>query len=342
MRSIDRAIRNQGRPAQAADAPLRRRSSRGTPVQVARATVSEISPRILYSADALAAVSIEPLPGAGPEIVEQVVEVTPAALLQSEQSRHELVVIDGADQDAARFLADFRAQADGQRELIFLMLDDGDDGLAEIERWLASAQHPIDAIHLVGHGDGEGFRLGTARIDSEHLPAQAGTIARWAGSLSAEADILIYGCDLAGSETGRALIDDLARLTGADVAASDDPTGAASLGGDWVLEVATGPIDTATLSSQWQGTLALTPANGETLVNNTGGGNHETDPPSSGQVATNGVNTVVVWENTDDIRYRIYGANDSGGQQMIPAVGGAKRSQPVVSMAADGTFVVAG
>jgi hypothetical protein len=42
------------------------------------------------------------------------------------------------------------------------------------------------------------------------------------------------------------LIDRLAALTGADVAASDDKTGHADLGGDWDLEVSRGAIEHAT------------------------------------------------------------------------------------------------
>ena len=44
-----------------------------------------------------------------------------------------------------------------------------------------------------------------------------------------DADLLLYGCDLAASSEGKALIERLASLTGADVAASSDATGAASL-----------------------------------------------------------------------------------------------------------------
>jgi hypothetical protein len=46
----------------------------------------------------------------------------------------------------------------------------------------------------------------------------------------------IYGCNLAASEDGKALVDSLARLTGTDVAASDDLTGSLDKGGDWELE----------------------------------------------------------------------------------------------------------
>ena len=59
---------------------------------------------------------------------------------------------------------------------------------------------------------------------------------------------------------GQALLQRLHELTGADVAASDDPTGARALGGDWDLEYAAGAIEatnpfSATARDDWQGLL---------------------------------------------------------------------------------------
>ena len=59
-------------------------------------------------------------------------------------------------------------------------------------------------------------------------------------SLTVGGDILLYGCNVAESATGLRFINRLAHFTGADVAASDDTTGNAALGGDWQLEAATG------------------------------------------------------------------------------------------------------
>ena len=88
-----------------------------------------------------------------------------------------------------------------------------------------------------------------------------GDIAGWQDSLTPEADLLFYGCDLAAGDDGRALLDNLSNLTGADVAASDDLTGSALLGGDWVLEYSNGEIETRVATSpetpqQWSGVLA--------------------------------------------------------------------------------------
>ena len=52
----------------------------------------------------------------------------------------------------------------------------------------------------------------------------------------------------------------LAQLTHADVAASNDRTGAAARGGDWVLEAVSGSVETAALSFAYNGLLAAPPS----------------------------------------------------------------------------------
>ena len=66
----------------------------------------------------------------------------------------------------------------------------------------------------------------------------------------------------------------MSRLTGADVAASEDLTGAAAKGGDWELEFQEGAIESRIAASdaivQWRGLLApgvtVTPAVGPTTT----------------------------------------------------------------------------
>ena len=59
---------------------------------------------------------------------------------------------------------------------------------------------------------------------------------------------------------GKSLVDTIHSLTGADVAASTDATGAASLGGNWTLEYSTGAIKATTaIRSAWQHLLSVTP-----------------------------------------------------------------------------------
>ena len=74
-------------------------------------------------------------------------------------------------------------------------------------------------------------------------------------ALTENADILIYGCQTGADVSGWHLVHEIAKLTGADVAASTDKTGTASQQGDWDLELHVGTIeaglafDTATRQS---------------------------------------------------------------------------------------------
>jgi hypothetical protein len=80
------------------------------------------------------------------------------------------------------------------------------------------------------------------------LPSQVAQLKAWGAALSADADILLYGCNVGADAAGKAFVNLLAQATGADVAASDDLTGNAALGGDWDLEVKTGAIESLGLS----------------------------------------------------------------------------------------------
>ncbi|HEV7368279.1 cadherin-like domain-containing protein, partial [Arenibaculum sp.] len=121
-------------------------------------------------------------------------------------------------------------------------LDVGRDAVDQITGTLAG-RHDVAALHILSHG-GEGtLTLGTGTLNSAVLMARSDQVAAWGDALADGADIVLYGCEVAGSETGRAFVGLLADLTGADVAASQDATGAAELGGDWVLELRTGTIE---------------------------------------------------------------------------------------------------
>ena len=74
--------------------------------------------------------------------------------------------------------------------------------------------------------------------------------------LTEDGDILLYGCEVAKGETGQAFIERLSQLIGADVAASANLTGSEDLGGDWLLEVHMGAIQTKSMQLSYDGVLA--------------------------------------------------------------------------------------
>ena len=147
-----------------------------------------------------------------------------------------LLVVDARVADQQNLLANLPAN------VTLRVVDSGESGLAAIGQELAKGGQ-FDAVHILSHGTPGSLTLGSDQIDGASLTSQSQALQAWAGHLSADADILLYGCDIAQSEKGQAFISQLAHLTGADIAASTNPTGSADKGGDWVLESSTGRIE---------------------------------------------------------------------------------------------------
>ena len=158
----------------------------------------------------------------------------------------ELIVIDSRVEDADTLLADLLST---DRNFRLLRLDPDEDGLQQITDKLGSIGS-VSAIHLISHGRGGELQLGATTLNAETLPQHAAELVAWQHLLMENADLFVYGCDVAVGEKGRFFVDALSKLTGADVASSDDATGAASLGGDWILEHSVGNIDTQMTFSQ--------------------------------------------------------------------------------------------
>jgi len=157
-----------------------------------------------------------------------------------------------------RALIDAAGPADGAESvsnLEVVTIDSDGDGIAQITDYLLDARD-IAAIHVFSHGAIGSLQLGGARLDSDALDAYATQLAVWGAALAEDADILLYGCSVAGGRQGAAYVEDLAARTGADIAASTDLSGAADLGGDWDLEFKTGSIE-ATVVPLAQGDLLL-------------------------------------------------------------------------------------
>jgi large repetitive protein len=138
-----------------------------------------------------------------------------------------------------------------------VLIDNARDGIDQIMTALAGRTQ-LDAIHIVSHGDIGSFRLGLTTITQAAVQGElAASFVAIGGKLSANGDILIYGCDVGSGDAGQKLINAIALTTGADVAASIDDTGSILRGGDWTLENRLGSIEGATLvAERWDGLLA--------------------------------------------------------------------------------------
>jgi hypothetical protein len=224
-----------------------------------RLVVEALEPRLLFSADiAPLALAMSDLPHMGAH-VQSLAPTQAAVQAASQGTLSEWVFIDSGVPDLQSFLKDFEQQAKQGRALNVVVIEAGEDGVSRISQALADQQH-VGAIHIISHGSEGAVQLGATTLDAQVLRQRAGELAQWGASLSDSADLLLYGCDVAAHAKGQAFMQDLAALTGADVAASTDLTGA---GGNWLLERSTGQVDTAMavsapLAEQWTGQLAQT------------------------------------------------------------------------------------
>lgn len=151
------------------------------------------------------------------------------------------VFIDGSIDNLEALCAGIHA---GQR---LVVLDPTRDGLSQIAGALQGV-HDLAAIHIISHGAAGRLMLGSTSLDRAALADHANQLAAIGSALSADGDLLLYGCDVAAGGVGQAFIAALADLTGADVAASTDRTGAALFGGNWRLEAASGSIEAVSLA----------------------------------------------------------------------------------------------
>ncbi|MCP4997085.1 MAG: DUF4347 domain-containing protein, partial [Gammaproteobacteria bacterium] len=165
--------------------------------------------------------------------------VAPAAsdaTSEGEPARREVAFVDTS-------LDDYQTIVDSLADGIEIhLVDPTTAGMSAMADVLAD-QCDIDAIHIFSHGNTGQIRVGTDQLDEGLVVEYAEQLQVIGRALSAEGDILLYGCNVATDGNGEAFVRAVAEVTGADVTASDDVTGAASYGGDWELEFAQGLIE---------------------------------------------------------------------------------------------------
>ncbi|MBF8274216.1 MAG: hypothetical protein HW380_3321, partial [Magnetococcales bacterium] len=131
---------------------------------------------------------------------------------------------------------------DSNAEVIILEADA--NGVEQIGAFLSHRTN-VSTIHIVSHGGPGSLELGSERLSTDTLDSHTRALGAWSQGMTADADILIYGCDVARGEIGEIFVAGMAQLTGRDVAASTDATGKQERGGDWVLERSSGNIQSS-------------------------------------------------------------------------------------------------
>ena len=234
----------------------------------------------------------------------QASEIASNSSTQSETKRS-LVFINSDVPDVELLLDDLM---NSRPDASVFVLDSDRDGVEQISEILDGRSE--SDIHIVSHSEDGAVRLGSTWLSVNNLNGYAGQIAGWHSSLSSDADILFYGCDLAETQDGRDLIGAIAALTEADIAASDDDTGHSRFGADWDLEYTTGVIEsevafTDHLQQVWQRKLATITVN--TLTDEFNGGatislREAIDQASSGDtiVLDSGIYRLTLGNSGDD------------------------------------------
>lgn len=188
-----------------------------------------LEPRVLFDAAAVETVAV-----VSADLAEEASPLTDAAQLFAvppTPQRNEAYFIDSAVAGYENLLAQVPAGAE-----VFL-IDRDSSGLEQINTALAASGKTFDAIHIVSHGAAGALRIGSDVLTNDTLAANSDDLALLGSHLTSEGDLLLYGCDIAGSGDGAYFLANLATLTGADVAASTNATGGA---GDGELEALAG------------------------------------------------------------------------------------------------------
>ncbi len=153
--------------------------------------------------------------------------------------RKEIVFIDTSVEGYETLLLGINPSAEA------ILLDATRDGMEQIAEILGQ-RSDIDAVHIISHGSQAVLQFGTGHLTLDSMNGKyADELAIIQRALTADADFLIYGCNFGRDNEGQQATSLLAKLTGADIAASNDLTGSADQDGDWNLELATGAIETS-------------------------------------------------------------------------------------------------
>ncbi|MGE4462485.1 MAG: DUF4347 domain-containing protein, partial [Arcobacter sp.] len=206
-----------------------------------------------------------------------------------EKSRKEVAFVDVT-------VKDYQTLVDGVGEGVETYLV---SSLDEIKSILENETN-IDAIHILSHGETGEITVGNDVLNKDTLQNFDAVLQSMKTSLTENGDILLYGCNVANDGSGEEFITELATITEADVAASDDLTGSSALGGDWVLEVNTGSIEASSLvASNYVGTLD-SDANGNFNFSPIGSGSAGTSKYLYANLAGSGTGTIKIVANDVD------------------------------------------
>ncbi|PSB47561.1 hypothetical protein C7B67_18915 [filamentous cyanobacterium Phorm 6] len=144
----------------------------------------------------------------------------------------------------------FDSQIDNYQQLVsgvkagfeVIAIDRVGNAIGQITEILSNRSN-INSIHIVSHGQEAALKLGSTELNIHNLETYSSQLQQWGKALSKSGSILLYGCNIAAGESGIKFIQKLSEITGANIAASNNLTGSATLGGNWELQITTGQIN---------------------------------------------------------------------------------------------------
>ncbi len=138
-----------------------------------------------------------------------------------------------------------------------LLLQPGRDALHQVSERLKQ-ERGLQRLSWVTEGEPGALELSSESLSFERVTASRESLQSWKRAFAPGADMLLYGCRIAQGTRGKQFVQNLASLTGLDVAASTDATGSTALGGDLHLEFHVGSIER--LDAALESELAQLPA----------------------------------------------------------------------------------
>lgn len=165
----------------------------------------------------------------------------------------DIVFVDAGLPDLALFLASVPKDAQ-------VVLVDRHESFAAKASAVLAGRTDIGAIHIIAHGSEGQIAIGRDGINPlAHGAASNAGLLAIGKALSADGDLLLYGCDFAQGAAGKAAAAALARITGADIAVSTDDSGSGATGGDFDLEYRIGSVEARTIVAEGWNHLLATP-----------------------------------------------------------------------------------
>ncbi|MDQ2082873.1 VCBS domain-containing protein, partial [Xanthobacteraceae bacterium Astr-EGSB] len=173
-------------------------------------------------------------------------------------ARHEIAFIDRTVFDLASLVSGLRPEVEA------VVLDGARPVPVQMAQALAG-RRGLAAIHVIAHGAPGEIRFEAGTLSGENLYVHVADLALLGAALDEGGELLLWSCNSAQGSRGRAFVEALSDLTGADVRAADGLIGSPQLGGSWQLESGSTAMHRAPLSAAAIATYAGVMDMGTTL-----------------------------------------------------------------------------